>query len=80
MTGSIFAGAPDYQAVFLWEFVRFLEELHGYTLSHAGNMDNGTLHGFTSRIGAMRDDLIDELPTDPRVIPFRVKPQGGTTT
>jgi hypothetical protein len=77
MTDAIFAAAPDYQAGFLGEFVRLLEELHSYTLSHAESMDNGTLHGFISRVEALHDDLIDELPPDPRVIPFRGRVHGS---
>jgi hypothetical protein len=71
MKNTIFANAPDYQVVFLWEYIRFVEELYAYTLSHAEDMDTGTLHGFTSRIEALRDDLAAELPLDPRIIPFR---------
>jgi hypothetical protein len=43
----------------------------------AGSMDNGTLHGLTNRVEAVRDDLIDELPPDPRDIPFRGRVHGS---
>jgi hypothetical protein len=59
---------PDYQAVFFWEYVRYLEDLHSYALSQTGRMDESILHGFTSRITALRDDLVDELPPDPRTL------------
>jgi hypothetical protein len=58
---------PDYQAVFLREIIRGLDELHDYTLSHAEGLDTGTLHGFNSRIKTLRDNLADQLRTDPRL-------------
>jgi hypothetical protein len=61
------ADLADYQVVFLCELVRGLEELLGYTHGLAGDMD--TLHGLVTRIEALRDDLADELPPDPRVLP-----------
>jgi hypothetical protein len=76
MTEPIFADAPDYQAVFLHEYVRFIDELYGYTLARSGSMDAETLYGLTSRVEALRDDLAGQLPPDPRFIPF-VKPQRG---
>jgi hypothetical protein len=75
MKDIIFAGAPDFQAVFLWEYIRFVDELYAYTLGHAESLDVWVLHGFTSRIEALRDDLAAELPPDPRIIPFG----GGTS-
>jgi hypothetical protein len=68
MKDIIFADASDCQAVFFWEYIRFIDELYDYTLSHAENLDTGTLHGFTSRIEALRDDLAVELPPDPRTM------------
>ncbi|MDR1373683.1 MAG: hypothetical protein LBJ24_01790 [Treponema sp.] len=62
----LFADLSPLQAVALWEYVRFTEELLEYALSCAGSMDAGILYGFTSRIGALRDDLADALPPDPR--------------
>jgi hypothetical protein len=59
------------QAVILWEHVRGLEELLDYALSHAGDMDKEIVHGFTSRIEALRDDLAGGLPHDPRVRLFK---------
>jgi hypothetical protein len=66
----ILAGLPDYQAVVLWDYVGYLDELLEYALSCTGDMDKSTLHGFSSRIEALRDDLVDELPPGPRVLPF----------
>jgi hypothetical protein len=84
MNDAILADIPDYQAVFLWEYVHFLNELFDYALNSGGSIDAGTLHGFTSRIMALRDDLADELPPDPRMLApgrplvrFPPKPPGG---
>jgi hypothetical protein len=58
------------QAVILWEHVRGLGELLDYALSCGESMDKDTLHGLTSRIEALRDDLAEGLPPDPRIVPF----------
>ncbi|MDR0587278.1 MAG: hypothetical protein LBG26_08570 [Treponema sp.] len=76
MTEPIFADAPDFQVVFLSEYLRAVEELHRYALTLAGRMTPCVFHGFTSRIEALRDELAGQLPPDPRFIPF-VKPQRG---
>jgi hypothetical protein len=68
--GSPLAGLPDYQAVVLWDYIKYLDELLDYALSCAGDMDAGTLHGLTSRIGALRGGLAGGLPPDPRLLPF----------
>jgi hypothetical protein len=68
------ADLPDYQALFLHEIVRGLAELLDHTHDLAGNID--TLHGLTTRIEALRDDLGDELPPDPRVLPFKGRGSG----
>jgi hypothetical protein len=58
------------QAVVLREYIGYLDELLDYALSCAGDMNKSILYGFTSRIEALRDDLVDELPPGPRIIPF----------
>jgi hypothetical protein len=62
MNDAIFAGVPDYQAVFLWEYVRYLDELSDFIRDHAGDMDTGIFHGLVSRAEALRGDLAGELP------------------
>jgi hypothetical protein len=37
----LLANLPDYQAVFLWEYVRFVEELLDYTLGLYGGPGYG---------------------------------------
>jgi hypothetical protein len=59
------------QEVILWDHIRGLEELLDYALSHAGDMDKEIVHGFASRIEALRDDLAGGLPSDPRIRPFK---------
>jgi hypothetical protein len=73
MDEQLLRGISDPAAVFLWELVRFLDELHEYALSEAKDMNPEVLHGFTSRIEAIRDDLVDELPPDPRAISTRTR-------
>jgi hypothetical protein len=68
MHDALLAGIPDYQAVFFWEYVHHLDELLDYAMSCARGLDAGALYGFTSRIRALRDDLVDELPPDPRLL------------
>jgi hypothetical protein len=83
MKGPILDGMADHQAIFLWDYVRFMEELLGYAMKQARSMDADTLHGFTTRIEALRDDLVDGLPPDPRALaparePLRFpSPPGG---
>jgi hypothetical protein len=68
MKAAVFDAAPDYMAVTLWEVVRGLKELAVYARAQAGRMDPATFHGLVTRIGAMCDDLADELPPDPRTL------------
>jgi hypothetical protein len=64
MKNAIFAAAPDY----VWEHIRGLEELLDYTRDMARSIDPSILYGLTSRLEALRDDLADELPPDPRAL------------
>jgi hypothetical protein len=66
--GPLLSGLPDYHAVFLHELVRGLKELAVYARAQAGCMDPVVFHGLITRIGALRDDLADELPPDPRTL------------
>jgi hypothetical protein len=65
------------QAVILWDHIRGLGELLDHVLSCAGDMNKSTLHGFTSRIEALRDDLADGLPRDPRILRLVRGPSGA---
>jgi hypothetical protein len=82
MKNLILEGFKDYQMAFLRDYLGFVEELRGYVLEQAGSMDADTLHGLTTRIEALRNDLADGLPPDPRALapargPLRFPPPPG---
>jgi hypothetical protein len=61
----LLAGIGDPGLVFLHEYVRGLDEIMEYAQGIEG-LPEETLYGLTSRIEALREDLIDQMEPDPR--------------